>query len=245
MASATREIAATVGERRLSSTAESKQERETHPGLVAILALLQGSSPTAGCIDVVALWRLLINGQLRVRDVSYVGGRCFGVLASHLGTRLSAGEVSVLERALRGESLKAVAIDLGVAPSTLSTRCKDLMKTIGTGTSIHHAPIFLVMACQATAGVAIPYGRFEGCNEAGHLVISTDAVAAELRTSLSEAEWEVTVLSVEGRSTDDLSHQRGTSRRTTANQLAAIFRKLGVGNRRALRAKAAVFHPVA
>src|ERR1041384_5896210 len=111
---------------------------------------------------------------------------------------------------------------------------------MGVAGSISSAPIFLVMACQATGGVSVPQARLEGRHEAGHLVLSTELAARGLRTALSEAEWDVTRLSIEGRSTTQLSHQRGTSCRTTANQLAAIFRKLGVGSRRELRAKAAV-----
>jgi DNA-binding CsgD family transcriptional regulator len=52
--------------------------------------------------------------------------------------------------------------------------------------------------------------------------------------ALTRAEREVVEHVVAGRSNAQIAARRGTSVRTVANQLAAIFRKLAVGSRREL-----------
>lgn len=53
---------------------------------------------------------------------------------------------------------------------------------------------------------------------------------------LTVAERQVLALLLEGRSNQDIAEERVTSERTVANQVAAIFRKLGVSSRRELAA---------
>jgi len=54
---------------------------------------------------------------------------------------------------------------------------------------------------------------------------------------LSDAEQEVLVMLLGGYDTEAISDSRGTSPRTIANQVASIFKKLGVGSRAELAAK--------
>lgn len=56
-----------------------------------------------------------------------------------------------------------------------------------------------------------------------------DCVPAE--SELSPAEREVAALAREGLSNAEIARARGVAVRTIANQLASIFRKLGVGSR--------------
>src|SRR5262245_39956481 len=53
----------------------------------------------------------------------------------------------------------------------------------------------------------------------------------ELRGELSAAEREVAALAFSGLSNADIARRRRTSARTVANQMGAIFRKLGVRSR--------------
>lgn len=52
-----------------------------------------------------------------------------------------------------------------------------------------------------------------------------------LPASLSPAERAVALALLEGHSNAEIAEARGTSVRTVANQLASLFRKLGVGSR--------------
>lgn len=55
--------------------------------------------------------------------------------------------------------------------------------------------------------------------------------APSLPASLPAAEREVAALALQGLSNDDIARARGTSARTVANQLASVYRKLGIGSR--------------
>lgn len=57
---------------------------------------------------------------------------------------------------------------------------------------------------------------------------------------LTAAEGQVARLVMEGLSNREIGRRRGSSVRTIVNQLARIYRKLGVGSRRELRARATV-----
>ena len=53
---------------------------------------------------------------------------------------------------------------------------------------------------------------------------------------LSEAEWLVALLALAGHSNAQIAEMRGVSVRTVANQINAVYRKLGVHGRRELAA---------
>jgi DNA-binding CsgD family transcriptional regulator len=57
------------------------------------------------------------------------------------------------------------------------------------------------------------------------------------RDDLTPAERHVTLAVIAGHSNADIARMRGSSPRTVANQLAAIFRKLGVRSRSELAAR--------
>ena len=67
-----------------------------------------------------------------------------------------------------------------------------------------------------------------------HAYIAYEAPAVVCPDVLSPAEKEVAALVARGRSTADIARARRVSPRTVANQLASIFRKLGVSSRQEL-----------
>ena len=62
-------------------------------------------------------------------------------------------------------------------------------------------------------------------------VFSFPLPAPTLPHSLSEAERDVAIALLEGLSNAQIAASRGTSARTVANQVASLFRKLGVRSR--------------
>jgi len=62
-------------------------------------------------------------------------------------------------------------------------------------------------------------------------VLSFPAAPANLPAGLTEAERAVATAVLAGASTAEIARRRGRSPRTIANQLAAIYRKLGVQSR--------------
>lgn len=69
------------------------------------------------------------------------------------------------------------------------------------------------------------------------LVLSYSVGDNELPPGLTDAERAVVVAVLDGRSNAAIAAMRGTSPRTIANQVAAVFRKLGVRSRTELATK--------
>jgi DNA-binding NarL/FixJ family response regulator len=69
------------------------------------------------------------------------------------------------------------------------------------------------------------------------VVLSFPMLEPELPASLTSAERAVLELLLRGRSNGQIAAARGTSTRTVANQVASIFRKLGVSSRAELSSK--------
>lgn len=63
------------------------------------------------------------------------------------------------------------------------------------------------------------------------LVVMSLPSAAEAIAGLTSAEHAVARDAIAGHSNAEIARRRGSSPRTVANQLAAIYRKLGVGSR--------------
>src|SRR5436190_13058546 len=67
-----------------------------------------------------------------------------------------------------------------------------------------------------------------------HAVLSFDLPDEDIPASMTGAERAVLTLLLGGRSNADIARTRRTSPRTVANQIAAIYKKLGVSSRREL-----------
>jgi DNA-binding CsgD family transcriptional regulator len=75
------------------------------------------------------------------------------------------------------------------------------------------------------------------------LELPASAAAVVPSARLTEAEAEVASYLLAGLSNQEIAHRRGTAPRTVANQVASIFRKLGVRSRIELSALAAAGPP--
>src|SRR5262245_15858869 len=67
-----------------------------------------------------------------------------------------------------------------------------------------------------------------------HAVLSFPVAPPKLAAELTPSQHHVTELVLAGRSNAEIAAARGTSARTVANQLAAIYRRLGISSRREL-----------
>ncbi len=72
------------------------------------------------------------------------------------------------------------------------------------------------------------------------VVLSFAIPDGDERAALSPVESEVVTLVLQGRSNREIARLRGTSARTVANQIASVFRKVGVRSRLELVAHAAI-----
>jgi DNA-binding CsgD family transcriptional regulator len=189
--------------------------------------------------DLAALWRSSREGRLHFPETYCLGGRAFARVELALGRRRpSAVGASLLERVFEGESQKVLAIEEGVSIPTVATHCGNALRAVTHRLSVSHAPIIVVMAALAASGVALGHARLEDVEHDRSWLVSVEVPGATFRDRLSSSEHEVALLSIEGATHEAMARQRGTSQRTVANQLAAVFRKLDISGRGALRAKA-------
>ena len=198
----------------------------------------------AGELELSRLWHLLVAGELKIVGTFSVGERAFAELAS--GSREQPGPLprlsdwQLFERVLAGECPKAVAAEVGVTPSSLSTRCGSILSWIGCGGSVSRTATLVSMAVLAGRGVRLARARVDALADDGgtRWLVSVTNPAESLRPMLSPCEYDVARYSIDGTRLTEIARLRGTTQRTVANQLASVFRKLDVSGRGALRALA-------
>jgi len=189
--------------------------------------------------DTEPIWASLLNGERTVVDAFCDTSRAYLVLRStqvygqHTAV-LVPRYAEMLRRLLLGQSQKAISIDMGVTPSTVALSLSRCMARLGLTCRAQNLPLAVALVGQAAYQVielgdarASAYeSEFERYD-----IVSMARPDLSLPTVLSSAERAVTRQVVEGIPHTATAKIRGTSRRTIANQLSAIFRKLGVAGR--------------
>jgi DNA-binding CsgD family transcriptional regulator len=194
-------------------------------------------------LDLSELWAALQHGRFALCEAHCASGRCFATLKPKRrdGIAPSPRDAGILQRMLAGESQKVLAWELGLAVSTIATRSSDALDAMVTGERVvSRAPILLVMAALAARGSTFDAARWDGVAGDARCRVSVEIPGRGFIARLSAGQFEVARLTIEGKTHAEIGLLRGTSLRTVANQLAAVYTKLGVSGRSALRAKAAL-----
>jgi len=197
----------------------------------------EARSNDAGDIPFELIWRELLNGQARIVDQFFCRERAFLVFLHQEGPQPSPSmrrNLTLLSRVLGGTDQKVVALDEGLAVSTVTSALRRGIQFVGLDCRPSRVPFLLVMLARAARqSLAIAQGRavslvFEGNS---YYVLSAPVPDWGFPGVLSPAVRAVVRLRVEGRSHAEIAQRRHTSRRTVANQLAAAFQRLGVSGR--------------
>lgn len=125
--------------------------------------------------------------------------------------RLSARERAVTSLVSLGRSNKAIAYELGISPSTVSTLLSSAARKL------------------RVEGVAGLIGRARSCVQ----TFPRASTIAEGR-ALTEAEAAVLCLLLAGLPDSEIAELRASTRGTVTKQVDAVFKKVGVGSRREL-----------
>jgi len=191
--------------------------------------------------DLSRLWLELCRGTWRFHDTFPTDKRYIALIeepAVRFPQPLKACKLGVLKRVLLGESPKAVAIDLRMGLSSVAAAIQDCLLSMGIPGRLSQASVLLTMAaCAAHRPETSPsMGRLSRVesNGSAYWVVSVVRPDLSFPVSLSHAEAAVVRELVAGRSHAQISTLRATSPRTVANQLAMVFRKLGVSGRGAV-----------
>jgi DNA-binding CsgD family transcriptional regulator len=185
-----------------------------------------------------SVWRDLAAWRWFVVDSFCSAQRCFAVFTPRETVPApSAQDIEYLAENLRGESEKELAFTSNRSVSTIAGRISRALRGMGLPTQASRVPVLVSIAAHAVReDTRILYGRatrLEGGAPRTY-VVSAPRPDTQLPATLTAAEVSVLRLFIEGLSHSDIAHQRSTSTRTIANQLAAVFMKLGVSGRRSV-----------
>jgi DNA-binding NarL/FixJ family response regulator len=182
-----------------------------------------------------------LSGQRSVAASFVRDGTCCLVLStgnamtvdSTLGA-VEPRELRMLERVLVGEAQKVIALECGVAASTVTTTITQCMRKMGMACPSSRIPVFFMMAARAATlenrSVHVRLATFEYRGQT-YAVVSARRPDPTLLGKLSTAERELVDLLVERHTNAEIARIRATSNRTVANQIANVLRKLRVAGR--------------
>ena len=171
------------------------------------------------------LWDELLAGRWSLLDAFTTAGMRYLIAYRNPegGASLRAlqeRERAVLELALAGHSGKWIAFELALSESTVARTLRTALRRIGSADT---APM-----------VGVQHALFEpldGVIPGVELAIArlTPATAS---AGLSDAERAVVTGILGGKRIAAIARERGTSPRTVSNQIASVYKKLGVSSRR-------------
>lgn len=205
---------------------------DKHRGLFELAQLVD--SRTTVHLSLSLLWRELTRGLCKVVDGFFTPTRCLLVTTPTASAVPFEGRrLRIVESILCGVGQKSVAIEMNLAPSTVALNARLALESLGIYTKpsrVHPLVMLSAVAARSqdpTATGALSYLTTEPALR----VISIRRPDAGLELSLPPAELAVIRCLVEGASYEEIARRRGTSTRTIANQITAVFRRLRVSGR--------------
>ena len=181
------------------------------------------------------LWRELTRGLCRIVDGFFTPSRCLLVTSpTQNAVPLAGRRLHVVEAILTGLGQKRIAIELGLAPSTVALNARLALEALGAHTRpsrVHPLLMLSALASRAQHPGAAGALSYLDDEQASLRVISIPRPDGPLESTLPPAELAVIRSLVEGVSYAEIARRRGTSSRTIANQITAVFRRMKVSGR--------------
>jgi DNA-binding CsgD family transcriptional regulator len=201
-------------------------------------AVLQDVLTSEGA-SLARLWSSLLDAEERIADAFFTQDRCYLILESAPPRMapLTDHRRSMLGRMLRGECQNSLAIELGLAPSTVALNIREGMRCIGMDVRPSRChPLPMAAALAAVAGAESWIAASSILVEEGRplRVISLQRPEMQLVDELPSAELDVVRGLVEGIGYQGISQRRQRALRTIANQVSSVFRKYHVSGRNEL-----------
>jgi DNA-binding NarL/FixJ family response regulator len=204
------------------------------------LAAMAADARATTELSLAALWCDLARGQHSVIDGFFAEERCYLVLSTRRGDEaipVEGRRLEILELVLSGMRQKNIAIDLDLAPSTVALNSKLALEGLGVASKPSRAHPLLMLAARAASEPVV--ARASTASFVAHdgqelRVIGIGRPDRALDKVLPSAELAVIRSLVEGLAYDEIARRRGTSTRTIANQISAVFRRLRVSGRNEL-----------
>lgn len=226
----TLECALTSSQTRLSAEAQAAIR---HAAIAA-----EASSTTE--VRLALVWLELARGVSTIVDSFFANDRCYLVMETRLNGSVPAVAVrrlEILEAVLAGPRQKNIAIDMNLAPSTVTLISKLALESLGVAGKPSRAHPLLMLLAKA-ASEPVPWharsATFVRHDDSELRVLGIARPDRVLSGRLPHAELAVIRSLIEGSSYQEIARDRGTSTRTIANQISAVFRRLHVSGRNEL-----------
>jgi DNA-binding NarL/FixJ family response regulator len=204
-----------------------------------LLAMTADANATTD-VNLSLLWRELARGSSRVIDGFFSEERCYLIVAQTTDGAVKPIEnrrLEILEAVLSGLRQKNIAIDMQLAPSTVALNSRLALASLGVSSKPSRAHPLLMLAAKAVSEPTLSVARCSTLvtrDDRELRVISAPRPDQRLSTILPCAELAVIRSLVEGHSYVEIAQRRGTSTRTIANQITAVFRRLRISGRNEL-----------
>lgn len=196
------------------------------------------ANDAAAAVDVplALLWNELVRGTCRIADSFSTASRCYLATSARELPReeLNQRRKEILSGVLRGLGQKSIAYDLGLAPSTVALNARLALEAMGIETKPSRVPPLVMLAARAAYeqdATAIGTVSVMLAGSVPLRIVSIPRPDLCLRGRLPRAELSVIQGLVEGRCYAEIARSRGTSARTIANQIGAVFRRMRVSGR--------------
>ena len=192
-------------------------------------------------INLSSLWRQLARGTSRVVDGFFSEDHCYLLVclkteAAEAGPT-EARRMAILEAVLNAGQQTSVAIDLELAPSTVAMSARLALESFGVSCKPSRAHPILMLAVWAANESMAARARCStliGQDDRELRVIAVSRPERCLPAGLPSAERAIIRCLVEGLCHEEIARRRGTSSRTIANQIGAVFRRLQLSGRNEL-----------
>lgn len=186
-----------------------------------------------------SFWKSLCAGTLIVKETSSNEEACEAVAQEREPELrspfvLNEQELILLHRVLQGEPQKNLALDFDRSPAGISQLLGVAYAKMGFEGRVVMAPLAIVLcALQHFNALSVPGVRLQRFDRdrRSHVSLTLPALDRNVLTSLSQCERDVAALVAVGATYRQIANFRDRSARTIANQVAAVFRKLGVRGR--------------
>jgi DNA-binding CsgD family transcriptional regulator len=143
-----------------------------------------------------------------------------------------AAKLAALDGVISGGGLKLAVHTLGRTQSTVAVHIKQALAFVGLRRALSRTPATLIQAVTAAQGLYVVARSARVQHGGEHLqVVSTLRPEAPIAPLLTSCERDVVSRFLDGESYAEIARGRQRSVRTVANQLSAVFRRVGVSGR--------------
>jgi DNA-binding NarL/FixJ family response regulator len=181
-----------------------------------------------------SVWSGLISGRFSVVSTSTTSESVTLRVQQRPVARAHSRAAQIFDAASCGELQKAVAIDLGLAPSSVAAMLRQVTRGMGLSCKFSRLPLAIPllrhMICRPEL-VSVQLEPWPLDRAKPVLVIEMRRCDDVIAAKLSKSEYEVARQLLEGRTYRQMASSRATSVRTIANQVSSVFKKLGVSGR--------------